>query len=528
MNNPLHYLKHHEKSSAIFAAILISALYGLANNRYLYGALTNIGYDHSVYMIVARGWKEGAIPYRDLFDHKGPLLYLPYLLACQINPNSAAPLGAIMLAFTAASLYYVWRLAESATQSISAAFWITLATQIFILPCYSGNPSEIIIPLQLASLYYFLFGSASQRGTRYHLAAGILTGIVFWIKFNLCGFWAGLIACDLLNTFKQQGFNKTISATFQILAGWLIITLPVLGYFFQHNALNDLFDAYFATNLAYAQIKTTTDPIKALGMMAPGNGLEIGKMLFPSLLGVAGSMLIALGMFLILKTKFQCFKKAGYVICTAFTVISIFSGGRFGYNHYYYSLIPFQIMGVILVYESFTSIFNSRSAFILIKFLIISALAIVSARRIIKFRCDYDGQTKRQESEIRKLIHGASSNSKKSFMICSPEVSFKYYLLADHPNPIKYFAPIGSPKDENAYYENLAAALKNKEIAFIMEGTHEFGEEPSPRDAIIREIHDYRTKHFFELSEWIQTNEDGSSKVRLFQRLATSGTPLRR
>src|SRR3989337_3458867 len=35
--------------------------------------------DEGVYATIARGWRAGAIPYRDLWDNKGPLLFLWYV-----------------------------------------------------------------------------------------------------------------------------------------------------------------------------------------------------------------------------------------------------------------------------------------------------------------------------------------------------------------------------------------------------------------------------------------------------------------
>jgi len=36
----------------------------------------NEGTDASAYYTMGMGWAHGAVPYRDLWDHKGPLLYL--------------------------------------------------------------------------------------------------------------------------------------------------------------------------------------------------------------------------------------------------------------------------------------------------------------------------------------------------------------------------------------------------------------------------------------------------------------------
>ena len=40
--------------------------------------IINDWYDANAYFTMGKGMMNGAVPYRDLFDHKGPLLYLLY------------------------------------------------------------------------------------------------------------------------------------------------------------------------------------------------------------------------------------------------------------------------------------------------------------------------------------------------------------------------------------------------------------------------------------------------------------------
>lgn len=34
------------------------------------------GYDDNIFMIIGQGINKGYVPYKDLFDHKGPILFL--------------------------------------------------------------------------------------------------------------------------------------------------------------------------------------------------------------------------------------------------------------------------------------------------------------------------------------------------------------------------------------------------------------------------------------------------------------------
>jgi len=64
--------------------------------------------DAGVYSTVARGILHGQIPYRDLFDHKQPLLYIWYLLSFLLFGEEAAALRVLILFHLAATTVMVY------------------------------------------------------------------------------------------------------------------------------------------------------------------------------------------------------------------------------------------------------------------------------------------------------------------------------------------------------------------------------------------------------------------------------------
>ena len=49
---------------------------------------TNFWTDTNIYFTIGRGMTRGLMPYRDLFDHKGPLLFILYALGAAISDTS--------------------------------------------------------------------------------------------------------------------------------------------------------------------------------------------------------------------------------------------------------------------------------------------------------------------------------------------------------------------------------------------------------------------------------------------------------
>ena len=81
-------MKHGDRRAAL-ALSLLSALAVLliaSTSSPLYA--TNFWTDTNIYFTIGRGMTQGLMPYTDLFDHKGPLLYMLYALGALVSDTS--------------------------------------------------------------------------------------------------------------------------------------------------------------------------------------------------------------------------------------------------------------------------------------------------------------------------------------------------------------------------------------------------------------------------------------------------------
>ena len=70
---------------------------------------TNFWTDTNIYFTIGRGMTRGLMPYRDLFDHKGPLLFILYALGAAISDTSFIGVFALEALSLAAAVYAGWR-----------------------------------------------------------------------------------------------------------------------------------------------------------------------------------------------------------------------------------------------------------------------------------------------------------------------------------------------------------------------------------------------------------------------------------
>ena len=137
--------------------------------------------DANCFFTVGRGIIHGRVPYRDLYEQKGPLLYFTYALAALINEKSF--IGAWIAECVMASLFaiYSWKTAKLFTEPSKFALalmpvllGVTYTTRLFN---FGGNAEELCIPLLTIALYFGLRSIVEDDGLPNNTEAVLCGGI---------------------------------------------------------------------------------------------------------------------------------------------------------------------------------------------------------------------------------------------------------------------------------------------------------------------------------------------------------------
>ena len=212
--------------------------------------------DANCFFTLGRGIIHGYVPYRDLYEQKGPLLYFIYALAALISEKSF--IGGWIVECISASLFAVfsWKTAklfvEPSKYAISVMPLFLGITYTIKMFNFGGNAEELCFPLLTIALYFGLQAIVKGDGLpekKEALLIGLFTGIVFWIKYTFLGFFAGFCLYILVLTIKRKSFVKLWSLVWRFVTGIIIISIPVLIYFAANKALDSLWEAYFYNNM---------------------------------------------------------------------------------------------------------------------------------------------------------------------------------------------------------------------------------------------------------------------------------------
>jgi len=210
--------------------------------------------DVNCFFTVGKSMMNGIVPYRDLFEQKGPFLYFLHGLAWLISNDSF--LGVYVLEVIAATffLYYIHR---------SVSLFVTERTALLVIPtaalviytspafCHGDSVEELCMPFLAYAVWvgFKALLADSDIPDREYLIIGICSGLVFWSKFILVGFYIGWFLVPAVRLLKKQAYKKLFRAIGMVAVGVAVSTIPFVIYFGLHNAIGDWLEVYLYDNL---------------------------------------------------------------------------------------------------------------------------------------------------------------------------------------------------------------------------------------------------------------------------------------
>lgn len=231
--------------------------------------------DANAFFTMGKGLMNGLVPFKDLFEQKGPILYFIYGIGYLISNKTFLGIYLIEGISFGISLWYFYKILELYKKErgfyISAPFLLAI---ILTMPAFThgGGCEEILLPCFFASFYHFLYlindKTYLNSDLKIYYYEGLLVGIVLWTKFILLGFWIGWVIFIGIVLLISKQYKKILSIIVFYLLGIITITIPILFYFFIVGGLADLINIYFYLNIflypASGNLVPIADRIKIL------------------------------------------------------------------------------------------------------------------------------------------------------------------------------------------------------------------------------------------------------------------------
>lgn len=216
-----------------------------------------VGTDSAVFLYIGRLILGGGVPYRDAFDHKGPLVYL--LDALGIAIHGVFGVWLLELFFLSVSAVFAYKIARRFAAPPAALFTASVAILWYTARCDSNFCETWSVPFLLAACYYWVrYRQEECRiGKRAAFFVGFCFAAVLLLKPNLTAIW--MVFClDVLIVFLcRRTWGALFSRVFFFLAGAAVLVLPILGWLWRAGALSEFYDQYWVFNRIYCDVPLT-------------------------------------------------------------------------------------------------------------------------------------------------------------------------------------------------------------------------------------------------------------------------------
>lgn len=241
----------------------------------------NIWGDANCLLTVGRVMREGGVLYRDIYEQKGPTLYLIHEIAACISDSSFLGVYVLEVISLAAALFAACRLLMLRMRA-EAAFPAAVLVCACLLTgaAFSRGDSaeEFCLPYLMAALYIAFEAYGQKDGPMRAgrlFVCGLLAGVVATIKFTILGLFVGLCLVEGVLALREGGVCRALRSALAFLAGMLLPVVCWCAYFALHGALGDFYTAYIYNNIfLYSdEARTLMDAARDVWDAVRGNAL---------------------------------------------------------------------------------------------------------------------------------------------------------------------------------------------------------------------------------------------------------------
>ncbi len=307
--------------------------------------------DEAIYLTLGEGIRQGLLLYRDIFDHKPPLIYLLAALSGSLFWFKFA-----LLVSTCTSIVLFWRLANKLFDGLNITLVASIVfTLLTTLPTLEGNiaNSELFMLAPTIGAFFLLSDPKNVTVTRTFLA-GLLFSVSFLYKIPGVFDFLAIVAFWVYVAKTRISFKRVLSYLGILALGLFIPIFISVVFFWLRGAAGPYLQAAGIININY---------ISRWGSQASegvGTGFLFRTIVFGGILGV-----------LYLLKKYFSFKVLFLGLWLTFALFAALLSGR-PYPHYLIQVVPpFSLMLGVLAFGKL------KERFLPIPFLLILAGAVL-------------------------------------------------------------------------------------------------------------------------------------------------------
>jgi len=219
-----------------------------------------VDWDESVYLLMAREWLRGSLPYTTLWDHKPPALYLLFVSGQWVFGQTIVSIRILTCLAVALSCYLIYRFGRDILYSTKTGILAAILYMAFSLKNVgeTAHAELLFNPFVLLGFYLILRLFPKTQVSRWRLILiGLVFGVAMQIKFSvLFDFIAAVMVYILVVVAwrKWFSFSTVWVHAMEMGVGFLMPLLVFVSLYAAAGQLEVFIHANFTANIIYGQL----------------------------------------------------------------------------------------------------------------------------------------------------------------------------------------------------------------------------------------------------------------------------------
>lgn len=309
--------------------------------------------DSNIFFTIGKSMLSGLMPYRDLFDQKGPIVFMLHALAALISYKSF--FGVYILQLINAFVFMLFAYKTNCLLFKKNNYLNTILFTVLTYTSVAYSIGDSVEEFSLAIIMYAIYTAVKHSindtvpSKLEFIMIGITSGLIFWMKYTIIGFYLGWIIIPVYKEVKSKNIKRLLINIGYIALGVIITTIPIFVVFGMNGSLGIMLKSYFLENM-------TSYSGSNLGIFG-----SIYNIFFHGLTSILESNLIlfVFTVYGLCKLSDKNYLQAGIVSMFLALVFTVYFGGRY---MVYYCLIlsPFALFGVSYFVNMIESLLSDR------------------------------------------------------------------------------------------------------------------------------------------------------------------------
>jgi hypothetical protein len=429
-----------ENKKNFLTAIIISAIHYLivilSFKSAPFSKLIN-AHDSSMFMYFGKGMSEGIVPYKEMFDHKGIVLFWIQQLGTIIGlGNYSTGVWIVELIFYFVTIFFIFKSCYILTKNyLATGIAILLLTGPAVVTIQNGNYSEeFALTFISIALYLFIKEYKHDFFSKYRLFfIGITGALTFFIRPNMVALWVVFCLYFLFKGIKNKDHNRLFSQILWIFLGGFLVCLFVAAYSLIKGNLSDMLYQTFVLNAQYSADATLLDKL-----LTAKSFLE-----FSTRIGITAFVFLFLLSLLIFKDKLSQNVMTLFYLLFIYLVVNfatVILSGRY-YNHYYATMLPILVVITSIAVHLLSSLLNNKKKKLILYILFFSltmSYSYLAVKDVVKPVLINNNIPTEQTTQIDQAKYIRKNTSSKD-RIYVHNIDANIYLLSDRFANTKYF-----------------------------------------------------------------------------------------